>query len=349
MTRPPLIVHLLLVVTYAAAYHTPTALRPKIAARSPPRMPAAVVRTVIIARGDSQGADDAAPAKPLTTYDKLKEEAANPFRALRLFLYAAGGANALIGFLVSLTQLIGVVGDAPNHLPGETVAQNLAIDLGVVVAAILLYRYENASQEVGMQQKAEQQERNKNKIGKTDLLAREAELAELQLSVVVGGEGERRNAPVRDLQTQARQHIVVVAGKAAMRSEALVKAQILGERFAKQNVLIVPVPLESVAEMRESSAMAKGFGRDTAMDKPYVAQAVGCNNDAEGELDGGEWSEYLERELEAAAAQSKQSIGALKQQGFVIVARRDGKIVRRGLGAPAWDMIIEDLQSKAES
>ena len=134
-----------------------------------------------------------------------------------------------------------------------------------------------------------------------------------------------------------------------MRSEALVKAQILGERFAKQNVLIVPVPLESVAEMRESSAMAKGFGRDTAMDKPYVAQAVGCNNDAEGELDGGEWSEYVERELEAAAAQSKQSIGALKQQGFVIVARRDGKIVRRGLGAPAWDMIIEDLQSKAES
>ena len=39
----------------------------------------------------------------------------------------------------------------------------------------------------------------------------------------------------------------------------------------------------------------------------------------------------------------------LKQQGIVIVARRDGRIVRRGLGAPAWEIIIDDIKDAKKS
>ena len=281
--------------------------------------------------------------KPASNFDRLKEEAENPFRAVRLFLYAAGGANALVGGLVSLTQLIGVIGDAPNALSMETVAQNLAVDFGVVVAAVLLFRFDKASDEVQKQQAAERKARDKTKLSKDDMIEREAALAELQLSVDVG-EGGRRKATVGELQAQANRHVVVVAGKASMRSEALVKAQLLGARFAAQNVLIVPLSLETPAEVRQSSAMAKGFGRDTSAEKPYVATPVVDESGVPSD-----WLEYIEEEIEAAATQAKQSIADLKQQGIVIVARRDGRIVRRGLGAPAWEIIIDDIKDAKKS
>ena len=45
--------------------------------------------------------------------------------------------------------------------------------------------------------------------------------------------------------------------------------QIMGERFQKQNILVVPLTLTRFP----AGDAAKGFGRTKAEEKPYVAQA----------------------------------------------------------------------------
>mmetsp|Transcript_8214 Transcript_8214/g.21120 ORF Transcript_8214/g.21120 Transcript_8214/m.21120 type:complete len:112 (-) Transcript_8214:338-673(-) len=107
----------------------------------------------------------------------------------------------------------------------------------------------------------------------------------------------------------------------------------MGERFQKQNILVVPLTLTRFP----AGDAAKGFGRTKAEEKPYVAQAP------EGLR--GDWEEYIEAEFADAEGQAmdEEAATALRDTGIVIVVKKSGKIVRRGLGVPAWDMIIADL------
>eukprot|EP00614_Pseudopedinella_elastica_P031650 CAMPEP_0172616132 /NCGR_PEP_ID=MMETSP1068-20121228/62728_1 /TAXON_ID=35684 /ORGANISM="Pseudopedinella elastica, Strain CCMP716" /LENGTH=286 /DNA_ID=CAMNT_0013421469 /DNA_START=153 /DNA_END=1013 /DNA_ORIENTATION=+ len=273
-----------------------------------------------------------------TNLDRLKEEASNPFRTLRLFLYGAAGANAAIGGFTALTQLAGTLGEAPNAMPLDQVLQNIGVDFGVVAFAAALYKFETDSREIEIDSQVEGEARAKTKLSKDAMKEREEMLGSLTVSVVTGEGGDMRAAPVSEIQSAARQNLVIVAGKKPVLKEALVKAMIMGDRFAAQNVLVVPVPLDSDGETGGSGS--KGFAKSSWEDKPYVAKAG-----AEGS-GGADWERYVGMEIEAAAAQAKMSVAEIKSQGIVIVADRQGKIVRRGLGAPEWGMVIEDLKPK---
>lgn len=61
---------------------------------------------------------------------RLRSEAEAPWRAVRFVFLGSGLASAGLGFLVSIPQLIGALGGAPNALPKEDVLQNLAINAG---------------------------------------------------------------------------------------------------------------------------------------------------------------------------------------------------------------------------
>ncbi len=71
-------------------------------------------------------------------YDRLKAEAAAPYRGLRQFIYIAFGASGFVGALVFLAQLAaGKEADAP--------LSNLALQVGVVALMVFLFRLDKES------------------------------------------------------------------------------------------------------------------------------------------------------------------------------------------------------------
>jgi predicted lipid-binding transport protein (Tim44 family) len=69
-------------------------------------------------------------------YQRLKAEAAAPYRGLRKFIYFGFAASGLIGGFIFLTQLL-AGRDVSAALP------NLAIQVGVVALMVWLIRLEN--------------------------------------------------------------------------------------------------------------------------------------------------------------------------------------------------------------
>jgi hypothetical protein len=71
-------------------------------------------------------------------YDRLKAEAAAPYRGLRRFIYIAFGASGFVGALIFLAQLAaGNQADAP--------LSNLALQVGVVALMVFLFRLDKES------------------------------------------------------------------------------------------------------------------------------------------------------------------------------------------------------------
>jgi hypothetical protein len=68
-------------------------------------------------------------------YRRLKAEAKSPYRSLRRFFYLAFAGSGFIGGVVFLARLA-----AGREL--ETTIPNLAIQVGVVVLMIALYRWD---------------------------------------------------------------------------------------------------------------------------------------------------------------------------------------------------------------
>lgn len=69
-------------------------------------------------------------------YERLRAEAAAPYRGLRQFIYIGVGASGFIGAFVFFFQLL-ARRDIEQALP------NLAIQLGVIGLMVLLWKWEN--------------------------------------------------------------------------------------------------------------------------------------------------------------------------------------------------------------
>ena len=70
-------------------------------------------------------------------YARLRAEAKSPYRGLRKFIYIGLGASGLIGLITFLAQLL--AGQDPQQ-----VLPNLALQLGVIVLMVWLFRREKA-------------------------------------------------------------------------------------------------------------------------------------------------------------------------------------------------------------
>lgn len=71
-------------------------------------------------------------------YARLKAEAKAPYKGLRQFFYLAFGASGFIGAIVFLAQLA-----AGKNV--TSVLPNFALQVGVVVLMVYLFRLENQS------------------------------------------------------------------------------------------------------------------------------------------------------------------------------------------------------------
>jgi hypothetical protein len=79
--------------------------------------------------------DPKLPLKP-EQYQRLKDEAAAPYRGLRKFIYVSFGVSGLLGALIFLTDLAGGQGNSQ-------VLPNLGIQIGVVALMVWLFRLES--------------------------------------------------------------------------------------------------------------------------------------------------------------------------------------------------------------
>ncbi len=73
--------------------------------------------------------------------NRLKNEAMNPYRGLRQFIYIGAGASAFIGAFIFFFQFL-----AGKSL--ESTLPNLGIQLGVVILMVLLWRWERRGKQV---------------------------------------------------------------------------------------------------------------------------------------------------------------------------------------------------------
>ncbi len=79
--------------------------------------------------------DPKPPLKP-EQYQRLKAEAAAPYRGLRKFIYVSFGVSGLLGAFIFLTDLAGGQGSSQ-------VLPNLGIQIGVVALMVWLFRLES--------------------------------------------------------------------------------------------------------------------------------------------------------------------------------------------------------------
>ncbi len=69
-------------------------------------------------------------------YARLRAEIKAPYRGLRKFVYVTCGASGLIGLVIFLSQLL-----AGRNI--NSVLPNLALQIGVVVLMVFLWRWES--------------------------------------------------------------------------------------------------------------------------------------------------------------------------------------------------------------
>ena len=55
------------------------------------------------------------------------------------------------------------------------------------------------------------------------------------------------------------------------------------------------------------------------------------------------WEAYLKKETDLAVLQGELDI---VKRGIVIAVKRNGKVLRRGVGIPPWKSLADDLQEK---
>ncbi len=79
--------------------------------------------------------DSKPPLEP-EQYQRLKAEAAAPYRGLRKFIYVSFGVSGLLGAFIFLTDLAGGQGNSQ-------VLPNLGIQIGVVALMVWLFRLES--------------------------------------------------------------------------------------------------------------------------------------------------------------------------------------------------------------
>jgi hypothetical protein len=208
---------------------------------------------------------------------------------------------------------------------------NLGIDFGAVTIFALLAKYDlekgselNERVEERLEKKKEQQ---KLIQGMKD---REMELSALQLAIQISPDGTTRDATVQELQSGARQHMIIVAGPKKACRDALVGANLLKMDFAMSNVLVVPYETVSNEVERQTRPEGTGFAdRPIYERQAYVARATGPG-----------WDDYINTEMNDAVEQNGEKA---REEGIAIVVASTGKVLRRGVGKVPWRQMVEQL------
>lgn len=285
---------------------------------------------------------------------KIKAEISSPFRLVRQFVYGGAGAAGALGAFTAAPQLLLALQTGGDAV-GPAVS-NIAIDLGALVGAVLLWNRESKIGQTKIDKMVEKERRSSTRLSDAEAREREAELALLPVEIVFSDQSEdvTRVVSFAELQQRGQQNVVVVAGPLAFCKDAILTARVAGqELFSANNVYIVPVvlgggrgggPRDLVGEqMAEAEAAGtKGFGSgkkqsylESVLDQSYIGRPM--------QLDA--WGRYLEKEVRAAEQQGSKGVA---KEGLVLGVDKTGRVVRRGVGQPPWAKLVPEIMSASK-
>lgn len=271
---------------------------------------------------------------------KLKAEMASPFYRVRQFLYIAGGSAGALGTLTTIPQIIIA---STNGGDISTAVTNVAIDIGLLVAAVLLWNYDSSNQNKKLSIFVDKQKKQSNAISSIEAKQNEdtLKLLPIEIPASVFNESITKIVSFGDLQSKGKQNVVIFAGDKEFVRDSVISARITGiDEFQSKETLIVPIEMTrdkaAIESSNIASASAKGFGpKEDLFAQPYIARAAQFNL----------WEQYMQREIVAAEKQGGASeVEDIMFKGIVLVVRSNGKIIRRGIGIPPWKTILAEIE-----
>jgi len=265
---------------------------------------------------------------------KIKAEISSPFRLLRQFIYVGMGAAGGLGTFTAVPQLLFALQDGGDAV--GTAVTNIAVDVGAIIGAVVLWDREASGEKAKVERFTEKEKKVSAQLSPSILAEREAEIALLPVEIVFSEKNENVTKIVKfgDLQSKGKQSVIVVAGSQAFVKDAVMSARIEGnELFNANNICVVPVVLAGDAQL--DANLGKGFGaKEALLGAPYIGKPAQVNV----------WEAYLNKEVEAAEQQGE--LGIVKK-GLVLAVNSSGKIVRRGVGLPPWQKLMEEMKGGA--
>ncbi len=259
-----------------------------------------------------------------TVKQRLREEVESPFRTARLWFFGSSTASAFVALYFSLLALLksytGGFADAP---PLSDAIQNVGINLGAVaVCGYLTYRDVQAG------------EANLKRIQKGGALAK---------LLVLPSTGSK----LTPLSTfRRKQRVVICAGGKdyiqqvcrSLNSDERTDTNILPQALYQSEVVVVPVLLEENGKTvgdtttcwKETTPLETDSNFEISKSKDVVAFPRGNQ----------QWADYLESEVQTATKQGFDVIN----KGFIIVVKKNGKILKRATGLPPWDSLVNAME-----
>lgn len=252
-----------------------------------------------------------------TVKQRLREEVESPFRKVRFGFFAFSAVSAFIALYFSalgtLKAVMGSFADAPLL---EEAIQSDAINLaGLLVCGYLAMR--------------------EYRIGEANLerIAKGGALARLVVEPAMGGRqtlaSYRRAARVL-IAAGGPSYITELAR--SLNSDQLADANIIPEKLAESEVVVVPVLLKgnddkiSAVETKDFWLAVDADEKNRNFDIARSNQVVAFPRDSPA------WTDYLKSEIETASGQGFD----VMDKGITITVKKNGRILRRATGQPPF-------------
>ena len=255
---------------------------------------------------------------------KLISEVQAPFRGVRRFFYVAFSAAAGISTFFTIPRLFRAIkgGDGAPDI-WET-AGNAAINIGGIIALVLLFFWDNKKEEEQLAQ-----------------ISRDETLSRLPLRLST-------NRVVELVQLRDTVRPVILAGTKETVSLAIKKAERFRTELLKRGVLLVPVIW---GENKAPQMEKKGFGipSKAATSLPSIGEdfekrteSIAAKSRLKAEVrfkaevvSPAEWERWIRDQ--------QKSEGVTPGEDVYIILRLDGRVRRSGKGMPDWQQIVKEL------
>jgi hypothetical protein len=259
---------------------------------------------------------------------KLRAEAAEPFRFLKLFVFGSLASGAAVGLLIILSRLVQAVkggggeGEIAEDVPDliETL-KNLGINTTALVVLGLLLKNELKGRDETLRQ-----------------AEREEELGRLQVQL----KKDEGAVPLSRLRSLYR--VFVVAGSEAHIFETMANLEKFREKFIQNKILVCTVT------MLENDGKSTG---DEPMDLTFGSRSKRSKKTSSSEVEVNVFADAKERWRIQAKDQSawrRWIINQVEVNGFDPTVRdvffavaKNGTLWKSGAGVPNWMKLLEEL------
>jgi len=276
------------------------------------------------------------PQGGYTLKQRLREEIDSPFRKVRLLFFSFSVGSALTAFYFSaLNTIKAIAGGYADAPPLDEALTNDAINMSsAIICGFLAYREYN--------------------LGQSNLkkLARGGALASLVVEPAIPGS---RRLEMKSYRRGSR--VLIAAGgrdyisslARSMTSDQFKDINIIPEKLAEVDVIVVPVLLENLP----SDSKKKNLKVDVGDTRAFWKNGVDAVPETDSNFDinranavvsfpmgSNAWNDYLESEIETAATQGYDVL----KQGITLTIKKNGKVLRRATGLPSFGEFIGTME-----